>query len=73
MQMTSLYILELLQVHATFNLPKRGNEKKGGKKWGGKGGGVEGFGDRPRRLWEKQIFASDLDASCLISMIKHDR
>lgn len=27
MQMTSLYILELLRVHATFNLPKGQNEK----------------------------------------------
>lgn len=31
MQMTSLYILELLRVHATFNLPKGRNKKRENK------------------------------------------
>lgn len=31
--------------------------KRQGKKWCGEGDGVGGFGDKPRRLWEKQMLA----------------
>lgn len=65
MQMTSLYILELLRVHATFNLPKGRNEKR--EKRGSGGGGQRDLETDLGGCGKNKMFASELDALGLFS------